>query len=270
MKKPLFFFLVFFFCFSASSTSGASQADNQLGIKLLPKGRLFRLTFSDPREIRMGLSFQGASQINATVGNYFSLLGLGYSDEQPFFHFGLEGAGYFTMRQENKRFPLETADGLIGAYFEAQSGSFQGQFRLTHISAHLADGSQEAPIAYSREFAVLRLGFVPQEELQLYTGLHYLINTVPPAHPWAFQLGGNYFLPFAISLVPFFGFDLKWREETKTNPSFQVLLGLALNNPPQAYRSFRIFYAYYTGADPRGQFFNSLITNHSVGIELQI
>jgi len=266
MKKSLFFFLVVFLC----SFSQARQSDNDLAIKLLPKGRLFRLTFSDPREIRMGLSIQGDSQIHATVGNYFSILGLGYSDTRPFFHMGLEGAGYFTMRQEDKRFPLETADGLLGAYFEAQSGSFQGQFRLTHISAHLADGSNKTPIAYSREFAVLRLGFVPQEELQLYTGIHYLINTVPQVRPWTFQLGGNYFLPLDVSLVPFIGFDLKWREENNTNPSSQVLLGLALNNPPQAYRSFRLYYAYYTGADPRGQFFNTLITNHSVGIELQI
>lgn len=248
----------------------SSFGNGQLGVELLPKGRLFQLTFSDPREIRMSLSFQGSSQINASVGNYFSLFGLGYSEGEPIFHMGLEGAGYFTMRQEDKRFPLESADGLIGAYFEAKSGSFQGQFRLTHISAHLADGSSGNPIAYSREFAVLRLGFVPQKELQLYTGLHYLINTVPRVRPWTFQLGGNYFLPFDSSLVPFMGADLKWREESSTNPSAQLLLGLALNNPPEAYRSFRIYYAYYTGADPRGQFFNSLITNHSVGIELQI
>lgn len=261
MKKICFFLFLF---------SLSSFGNGRLGVELLPKGRLFQLTFSDPREIRMSLSFQGRSQLNASVGNYFSLFGLGYSEGEPFFHMGLEGAGYFTMRQEDKRFPLETADGLIGAYFEVKSGNFQGQFRLTHVSAHLADGSSGTPIAYSREFAVLRLGFVPQKELQVYTGIYYLINSVPQVLPWTFQMGGNYFLPFDSSLVPFVGADLKWREEASTNPSAQVLLGLALNNPPEAYRSFRIYYAYYTGADPRGQFFNSLITNHSVGIELQI
>ncbi|NBV50242.1 DUF1207 domain-containing protein [bacterium] len=255
--------------------SSSLMASGQLGLELLPSGRPFLLTFSDPREIRMGLSFQGNSQINATVGNYFSLFGVSpvHSADTPApwtFHVGLEGAGYFTMRQAQKRFPLETADGLIGAYFEGASGPWQAQLRLTHISAHLADGSTGTPIAYSREFAVLRAGYVPYQELQIYAGLHYLINTVPRVDPWTFQSGAHYFLPLDYSLVPFAAMDLKWKQETSVNPSFQLLLGLALNNPPQAYRSFRFYYSYFTGAEPRGQFFNQQVTTHSIGIDMQI
>lgn len=250
-------------------------ASNRLGLELLPSGRPFRPTFSDPREIRMGLSFQGNAQINASVGNYFSLFAIapteGNETNPPWlFHMGLEGAGYFTMRQADRRFPLESADGLIGAYFEGASGPWQAQLRVTHISAHLADGSAGTPIAYSREFVVLRTGYVPYQELQIYGGLHYLINTVPKVAPWTFQWGANYFVPLNYSLVPFVGTDLKWKQETSVNPSFQLLLGLALNNPPQAYRSFRFYYSYYTGADPRGQFYNREITAHSVGIDMQI
>lgn len=251
-----------------------TSASERLGIELLPSGRPFRPTFADPREIRMALNFQGNSQINATVGNYFSLLSIKSTvseDEQPWLvHMGLEGAGYFTMRQADRRFPLESADGLIGIYFDGASGPWQSQIRFTHISAHLADGSSGTPIAYSREFIVGRLGFVPQDEVQVYAGLHYLVNTVPKVAPWTFQLGGNFFLPLDSSLVPFVGTDLKWKQETGHNPSMNILVGLALNNPPQAFSSFRFYYSYFTGSDPRGQFFDQSVSTHSVGIDMQI
>lgn len=263
-----------FFCFFLFS-SLACGASGRLGLELLPKGRPFRLTFVDPREIRMGINFQGNSVINATVGNYFSILGIEPADPDPeepkkFFHLGLEGAGYFTMRQAEKRFPLETADGLIGFYFEGASGDWQAQLRMTHISAHLADGSSGTPIAYSREFLAFRFGYVPYDELQLFGGIHYLVNTIPQLPRWAFQLGSSYFLPIDYSLVPFAGFDLKLKQESLGNPAFQLMVGLALNNPPKSYQSFRFYYAYFTGADPRGQFYNQAVTTHTVGIDMQI
>jgi len=249
--------------------------EGRLGLELLPKGRPFRLTFVDPREIRMGINFQGNSVINATVGNYFSILGIKPSNSstdepQKVIHMGLEGAGYFTMKQAEKRFPLETADGLIGFYVEGSYGEWLSQLRVTHISAHLADGSSATAIPYSREFASLRFGYMPYEELQVFGGVQYLVNTIPKVRPWSFQLGGSYFLPLNYSLVPFAGFDLKWKQESERNPSFQLMLGLALNNPPKFYQSFRFYYAYYTGSDPRGQFYDQTATTHSIGIDLQI
>jgi len=266
-------FILIFLCCALSAP--ASSSNSRLGLELLPKGRPFRLTFADPREIRMGINFQGNSVINATVGNYFSILGIEPAESNPeepkeVFHLGLEGAGYFTMRQADKRFPLETADGLIGAYFEGAYGDWQAQLRMTHISAHLADGSSGTPIAYSREFLALRLGYVPYQELQIFGGIHYLVNTIPQLRPWTLQLGSSYFIPLNYSLVPFAGFDLKWKQESPTNPSFQMMLGLALNNPPKSYRSFRFYYAYFTGADARGQFYNQVVTTHTVGIDMQI
>lgn len=256
-------------------TSSALGNEGHLGLELLPKGRPFRLTFVDPREIRMGINFQGNSVINATVGNYFSILGLKPTDSGPgepekVFHFGLEGAGYFTMKQAEKRFPLETADGLLGVYFEGAYGEWLSQLRLTHISAHLADGSSGTPIAYSREYLSLRFGYLPHEDLHVFGGFQYLVNTVPKVQPWAFQFGTSYFVPLNYSLVPFAGFDLKWKQESRFNPSFQFMMGLALNNPPKSYQSFRFYYAYFTGADTRGQFYDQNTTTHSVGIDLQI
>lgn len=261
--KPLSLALLLF----ASSVCASS-------LELLPKGRPFRLTFADPREVRMGLTFEGSSKMEAMVGNYFSLLEIRSEDEasDPLrAHFGLEGAGYFGMRQADGRFPLETTDGLVGAYFEGGSERFQTQLRYTHISSHLADGSSGTPIAYSREYLSLRVGWVPTPLTHLYAGAQWLTNAIPPVSPLAVQWGASAFIPMGLGVaMPFVAADFKWRAESAHNPSLALQLGLALNDTAEAYRSFRVYYSYFTGMDPRGQFIGTSYTSHALGIEMQI
>src|SRR5690606_15226269 len=116
-------------------------------------------------------------KLYAIVGNYFSL----FSRESPSgwrTHMGLEGRGFFTMRSESSRFPLETVDGMVGVYLEGARNAFQWQFRYTHLSAHLADGLPNVqPQAFSRETLSLRLGYVPNLETHVYGGAHYIANS---------------------------------------------------------------------------------------------
>ena len=250
----------------------ASQAE--IGLELLPKGRPFRRTFADPREIKMALAFEGDSRILASIGNYFSLFSIRpVNDGNWDLHFGLEGAGYFSMKKAEDQFPLETADGLLGAYVEGKLNWWQWQVRLQHISAHLADGTQAQGdgTPYSREVLTVRHAAVPIEQLQLYAGVSYLVNSHPQVDRWIYQLGLNAFLPAEGQvLVPFLGSDVKWRQDSPHNPALSLQFGVALNNPPESYRSFRFFYQYYTGGDNRGKFFAELITTHAFGIEMQI
>lgn len=253
--------------------TSAHAVESHVGLELLPKERRpFRPTFADPREIRMSLGFEGDSKINAAIGNYFSIFSIRPAEDPHWYlHFGLEGAGFFTMRQASSRFPLETADGLIGVYVEGRNGQGLWQVRYTHVSAHLADGSTGSAIPYSRETLSARAAWVPFEELQLYGGAHYLTNSIPILDPWGLQWGGSYFLSLGdTKIIPFCAADFKWKQGSAANPSFNLQFGAALNNPPEAYRSFRFFYSYYTGVDPRGQFYDRIYTAHSIGIEMQI
>lgn len=250
-------------------TAAPAFAD-EIEWEVLPKGRPFRLTFADPREIRMGLNVAGGSRIQAAVGNYFSLLAMRW-DEREFWHFGIEGAGYFGMRQAEGRFPLETTDGLIGLYAEGKRGPLEWQLRYTHVSAHLADGSRDSAIAYSREFLKLRGGYSPSPFFQAYVGLSRLVNTVPDVGKWGLQWGANIFFPNQIAmLVPFLAADFQYRQDTKFNPALSLQIGMAFNDPPEAWRSFRLFYSFQSGADPRGQFYDRALTLHALGIEMQI
>lgn len=255
----------------AAALCAVGGAD-ELQLRLLPRGRPFKPTFADPREIRMALGIAADGRLNAFVGNYFSVVGWDDGESgKTAIHLGIEGAGYFTMHSAGGRFPLETADGLVGLYADASHGEWRYQLRYTHVSAHLADGLPGASsIPYSRETVIARVGWQPTPTSQVYGGLHWLSNSTPLVTPLQFQLGAYWFLPWARKTVPFVAADLKWRRESAFDPSFAFQAGIALNDPPEAYRSFRVFYAYYTGADPRGQFFQTQYTSHSLGIEMQI
>ncbi|MBI4404150.1 MAG: DUF1207 domain-containing protein [Deltaproteobacteria bacterium] len=252
--------------------SSIAMGLSDIGLELLPKGRPFRLTFGDPREIRMALLYEGDSHIQAVVGNYFSIFAIKPSDDNHWaLHLGLEGAGYFSLRQAESRFPLEAADGQLGIYFEGFADKWQGQLRYTHLSAHLADGSEGVAIPFSREYVSIRIAYLILPQLHAYVGQHFIINSVPPVPVLWTQWGFSLFSPKGMGkLTPFVATDFKWKQESRYNPTFNLQVGLALNNPPEAYRSFRFFYAYGTGQDPRGQFYERTQTVHSLGVEMQI
>jgi hypothetical protein len=237
--------------------------------ELLPSGRPFRLTFADPQEIRMMLSADQNSKIQAIVGNYFSLIGMGGEKDDTRVHLGLEGRGYFTLRQEGTRFPLETVDGMFGAYLEAKFGVMQIQTRYTHVSAHIADGLPVQSQPFSREYFTFRVGYVPDNNFQLYAGISEIANAYPSVPKSGLQTGGHYFLPLPFWLTPYVGWDLQWKEEWQKT-GITVQLGLAINNTTNRYKSFRLFYNYYSGGDTRGQFYGQPMTTHSLGLEMQL
>ena len=245
-------------------------------ISWVPKGRRFPLTFGDPKEIRMAMLFDGSARIRAAVGNYFNLMGIDVSSESAKaaqLFMGIEGSGTFSLRQgPSGTFPLETMDGLFGLYFEMDQGPMQYQLRLTPISAHLGDGLPGVPVKYSRESIIGRVGYSPILGLHLYAGVNNLFHTQPVLPVWGAQVGSTYFLPWHLGrLTPFTAFDLQWRDEAETAKwSLNYHLGIALNDPAAPYHSFRFFYNYFSGADPRGQFLNRPFTAHSLGIEMQI
>ena len=239
-------------------------------LEFLPKGRLSRINGADPREVRM--AFLWGAKASALIGNYISLLGVeSYGAFPQQMHVGIEGAGFFGLSQAESRFPLETTDGLVGLYWEGRERSWVFQLRYTHVSAHLSDGSLDIPISYSREWVSLKLSYQPLSKWHVYSGISYLLHTIPELPRFGFQVGGTTFLSSSQkAAIPFSSFDLKWKEETSINPSLSLQVGVAFNNPPEAYRSFRVFYNYFTGSDYRGQYYSASFTNHSLGIEMQL
>lgn len=226
--------------------------------QLLPASRPVPMATADPGEVRLMLASSG-SGLHSIVGNWVSLL----SVEDVFL--GIEGRGFFTLRQEGSRFPLETVDGLFGLYLEGRVGPAFWQLRYTHVSAHLADGLiMLFASAYSRETATLKLGLGKRDAF-LFAAARYLTHSDPQLAPWGAQLGGSWVvIPQPVS--PFFSVDLQWREEWTQQFAVSLQGGLAIRGEKNQ-SGFRVFYQFYSGMDPRGQFHTESTVLHLIGCE---
>jgi hypothetical protein len=242
------------------------------GWSALPRGRPFPVLPSDPRDLHLGLRRNSKAELEADVAGYRSLAGWRgeVAGEDTAFHAGIEGAGFFQMRQEGSKFPLASSDGLVGVYGEAARGGAAYQLRYTHISAHLSDGlfGARAPILYTREFLVLRVarqrGF-----FRPYLGYQFLTHTAPALPRHSFQLGAYAIFPAHWGLAhPYAGADLRLRnarEGTTTQLSAGVAFVSANGMPP-----VRLAASYLKGHDLRGQFFDEPTEKWIFGLDLDL
>ncbi len=248
-----------------------ADPDQPLGSRWLPPGRPFPSIPVDMRDLKISLRKTNRSEIEADVGGHRSVYGwkgnlLGHD---IILHVGLEGNAYFTMRKEGLRFPLQSSDGLFGAYIEAARNSWFFQLRYTHISAHLSDGAPDIPTAirYSREYILLRVA-KQWGWARPYLALRYLTNTTPDdLNDFGMQVGFYAITPIQFGLFrPYFGVDFRHsggQEGTTTNYG----TGLALTSEMEA-PLIRFSINYMTGNDLRGQFFNTKIKKWYGGLEL--
>jgi len=238
------------------------------GWSALPRGRPFPVLPSDPRDLKLGLRKNNKGELEADVGGYRSVAGWRSGDLS--LHTGIEGNGYFQMRQDGSKFPLASSDGLVGIYGEAARGPWAYQLRYTHISAHLSDGlfGVRTPFVYTREFIQLRtalqLGY-----FRPYAGYQFLTHTAPDLPRHSLQLGGYEILPAHYGIVhPYFGADIRIRN-AQEGTTFELGAGAALlshlGTPP-----ILITANYLKGHDLRGQFYFEQTEKWTFGLDLQI
>lgn len=256
--------------FSPFPPGFTTPPDQPDGWVALPPGRPFPSLASDPRDLKIALRKNSKEEIEADVGGYRSFAGWkgDVKGKPTVLHIGIEGNGYFLMRQEDARFPLQSSDGLMGLYGEAIRGLDMFQMRLTHISAHLSDGiyTLRQRIVYTREFLVLRyarqLGWT-----RPYIGYTFLMNTKPVLPRHSAQLGFYSVFPIHWGKAhPYVGGDLKIKnkqEGTTYNLTAGLALVSSLGAPP-----LRISFNYLKGHDPRGQYYSEKTEKFSAGLDL--
>lgn len=240
------------------------------GSVALPQGRPFPSLPSDPRDLKIALVKNSKKEIEASVGGYRSLVGWKgeIKGRSTVIHAGIEGDGFFLMRQEGSKFPLHSSDGLIGLYAEAIRGLTMYQMRYTHVSAHLSDGlfGLRQRIFYTRETLSLRIAR-QLDIFRVYAGYHFLVHTEPKVPKSSAQLGFYTILPpHWKRLHPYFGADLKIRGEEE-GTTFNIIAGGALVSslgaPP-----LRLAVNYTKGHDLRGQFFREKSEKWGFGLEM--
>lgn len=172
--------------------------------------------------------FEVSKQLNASL--VWLQMGIGadlYST--PDFQFGLEGKEWSRLRYlSGFRFPVETADYFFGAYSGYWLHKNYFRFRISHISSHWVDGTQNEVVSgssskFSREFATLELArryTFREVSLRSVIGVRYTFHQVQKLEPT---------ISFPITLETRFadgrlGFDLS----TATGPSIPTYCATAL------------------------------------------
>lgn len=244
--------------------------DQPRGWASLPPGRPFPSLISDPRDLKLGLRKNSKGELEADVGGYRSFAGWKgeVRQQETIVHLGLEGNGYFMMRQEGAKFPLHSSDGLIGLYAEGIRGSYLYQVRYTHISAHLSDGLYlvRQRQTYTRETLSLRLA-KQLDFVRAYIGYHFLTHTDPELPKHSLQVGAYAIFPWAWKkLHPYVGADYRLRNPAEGKNIF-VNMGVALVSSLGA-PTLRFGAGYLKGHDLRGQFYQEPTEKWTFGLDM--
>ena len=260
----------------------------------LPRGDVFCPLVADPKAARSFLSYlQERSDSGGTtstidmasvgVGDVFALGRWNGSRPGDGVQLALAASVFAQFDLGTKSYDLLNADYVVGLPLTMRSGWYSSRLRIYHQSSHLGDEYllREPANRRNRENvsfeAVEWIMSADGGPLRLYGGGEYLFDRSPKdlehyvAHagvelrPWARvirlgALGGFRFVG---------GTDLKASQEHDWTPSVSVQAGLEYDragdaDPPG--RRWGIFFEWYDGPSPYGQFFRDDVRHIGVGL----
>ncbi len=190
----------------------------------------------------------------------------------------------FLRKEENFHFPVDAVDYLFGFNFGFKKSvhdyAFGARLRISHISAHFADGHYEkeklawrdrrSPRVYSREFIEL-MPFYQYKNLRMYAGFTYLFNVNPVvADNDLYQLGFDYFRKdlFADNLSPFLAYDIKISGSIKSTPNHSFNTGIKFGKPNG--KGLSLYFHYYSGWSIHGQYYDYKEKYSGIGLNLDL
>lgn len=185
---------------------------------------------------------------------------------------GALGAEFFTWtalrRTADFHFPVDAVDYLFGIYASAvlahdEQIDLEGRLRLSHISAHLVDGSYEKstatwrngqlPRVYSREFFELMLAARIDDVLRPHLGVQYIYHIDPPdLGKVALQLGVEYMPRLASHVHPYIAYDLRLAQVGAFGAVHAAQVGARFGTRHGA--GLNVFVAWYSGLGEHGEY----------------
>ncbi|MBE0644207.1 MAG: DUF1207 domain-containing protein [Bacteroidetes bacterium] len=262
------------FCLAAFPAALFSQSSGDVSGG---QGRLlFPPLIAHHVEPRVGMSrLVEEERLRLDIGNSIDLLhfeGVREGDR------GAVGADFFTwtsLRQEAAfHFPVDAVDYLFGVNASYrhdldETSSVSARLRLSHISAHLVDGSYDKttaawrdadpPQVYSREFVDLVLAYDYSGMLRVYAGAQYIYH-IDPAEL------GKYAMQAGVEAVwrdaPFDGVHLYCAYDLRIldNGAMRSAHGLQIGAKIGTWRGsgVNLFLAYYHGPSQHGEFYDRM------------
>lgn len=257
---------------------------SQSSVKWFPSNlniQPFKANFIEPRT---GFAqFLGERKIRLDIGTSADIVHFNKNDRV--FSIGMDFATYTRLREEKQfHFPVDAVDYLFGLNagykITKQCVQYGFRFRLSHISAHFADGhfdngsngwrNGRVPRVYSREFFEL-FPFYEINKFRTYIGLTYLFHVDPKyIGKGIFQVGFDYHLkPICGTMfTPFVGYDFKLMDIRKYSGSNIITAGLKFGN----YNSggLSIVFSYLSGKSVHGEYFDQNENYATIGINYDL
>jgi len=254
---------------------------------LFPDFRLFPSNFSDPMEAKTGTQFfLDSKSLELNIGaardvihhqfNWTNTLGFGIE----FFNWSL------LNREKQFKFPVIAVDYFFGGYFvfyhKSRKLDWANRIRVSHISAHLSDGSfnlnqsqwlnNQQPFTYSREFVQWTSVFI-YRNLNFYFDAIYLFHSIPEwRNNTLFGIGTEAIVIGFPELHTklFTGFDLKFQkiqsDKFDTNKNFSA--GFVIGD--QRTTHFRLAYQFYNGYHLNGQYYSQKFQQSFINLSIVI
>ncbi len=240
-------------------------------IEFVPSGRLFPPLLANTFEGRVGTILRADGKLRLDIGNSIDVVAIALdSTRTQRLTIGVDFFTYTALRaEENFHFPVEASDYFFGVNFNYASdlavGQFLARLRVSHISAHLVDGSYDAgeaawryggPRVYSREFVDL-VAAIKRTYYRFYTGVQYLFHDDPPEIPnWSYQAGMELFLENTLgrSLHPYLAYDFRLVPVRVYSGVHSVQGGIKIGR----WRGpgLNLFVAYFSGHSIHGEFYD--------------
>lgn len=248
-------------------------AGEQVEVKTLPKGTLFRGLLADPREPRFSVNYQ-RHQINDTrfdaadvsVGETFGLAEGDFRGGR--YQIGLQGAVFALFNLDSDSFDLINADYLLGFPVTWRQDTWSARVRLFHQSSHLGDefilgnpGVNRINLSYE-----VIDGLISREwqRFRVYGGGGAIVHSDPDLDPWLAQFGVEYQLPNVLGeldltvAADFKGTD---QQDWNLNQSYRAGFRIASHND----RDVLLLLQHYRGLSPNGQFFSERLSYSGFG-----
>ena len=218
---------------------------------------------ADPFQPRMAIAYFPADEhIHTSLGGVFPMVSL--SGDSIEVAVSLDGGAWLELRIEDNLFPMETVDGTFGLRIDAAKNVFRVVLRVTHWSAHRADGDSTVdypPRAVSREYGSLEAGIHPGA-FYGFARLGAAWHRIPESSG-AMVAAGVQWSPALGTWRPALGAHYDYDPARGDRPTWAVFAGAETGRRP-----IRLGFTWRKGPGPGGQRFEQHVNRF--GIEMQI
>jgi hypothetical protein len=250
----------------AASDDAGSAANISTSAAFLPAQHLFAPLTADPREVQIAVDyyrFEGNNEADVALGHSWGLARWMSTDGLWAWQWDIEGLAYSRFQLSSDINLFEAIDFFANLPIEVRRGIFSGKFMVYHESAHLGDdyirSTGNTGSRYSVEGARGSVDVRPCRYLRLYIGGSLMTHTIPSQGPGMLQQG------FEVSSPEFSFFkhnrqelylaqDVQEHENVAWHPNSDTQVGMRFIEK-QGLESMRVYFNYFTGHSPYGQFF---------------